>query len=935
MGNDAGESAVKDSFDEVLRRTVTGDATPELKPGAVLSERFTIDRMVGAGGMGAVYVARDQTLGRDVAIKLHHTPGGALRLRREAMAMARLAHPNVVTVFEVGELGRFPFVVMEYVPGTTLREWLAAVPRTVTEIVDMMLAAGAGLAAAHDAGLIHRDIKPENVLVGNDGRARVGDFGLARELDSQEDQPPPGGSTPNLLAPMTQTGAVLGTPAYMAPEQIGGVMIDPRADQFAFCVTTWEALWGQRPYAGSNVEEVMRAVTGGVRREPPATPKVPSRIRLALERGLAVDPEGRYPTMRQLLEALAEPLRRRRKRFVIGAAALGLAAFGTVGYLAIGRGAKEMSCDDAGAAEIALLPTEIVTRMQALGDADASKRVGEALASFAVDLRKVSVSACDATRTHEWSPQLYAKSRVCLVTAARSVQNLLRPARLVREDLHALVHRSLYAFPGIEECGSASFLAASPDLPTDPSELDGIVEARSDLKIALTELQDRRAAEARPYIDRVERSAMRESRLIKPALLVVHGVAAVLRGDYAAAEKLASDGYYAARSFDDDVQLATALQVLLGLADQKHPDDPRVSMWLRTAIADAERIAKRAPWLAASLYNSSAAVAVELDDAAGALRYVARARELAPASLSIRHSGEVIEANILLWSSKVDEGIAAYERIVAEEAARIGADHPDVAALTADYAVSLLEAGRYEPALVQARRAMAILEKIGDENDQSSDNARVNLAAALLGTDNDAEAKVLFETARRHYVLHQGERSTAVAHIDMNLAVVAMDAHEPARAITLLESALATYEVVIGPDRPDTADVLYNLAAARRDANDLAGAQAAAQRAADIYTKVRPGVERHVLALSMVASMANRRGDPATALARTDDVMHLPTPPDQQAYAWTEVERARALIAVNRPAEARPLLVDARDRYGKVPLPGRVKEIDDLLAQMR
>src|SRR5262245_3497792 len=191
--------------------------------------------------MGTVYVARDATLGREVAIKVHHHASGSQRLRREAVAMARLAHPNVVTVFEVGDLGGRPFVVMEYIAGTTLRAHLAAAPRSVREVVALLTAAGEGLAAAHDAGLVHRDIKPENVLVGADGRARVGDFGLARELDSADElaaAAPP--SIEDLRTPVTQTGAVMGTPAYMAPEQFAGAPVDARADQFAFCVTAWE-----------------------------------------------------------------------------------------------------------------------------------------------------------------------------------------------------------------------------------------------------------------------------------------------------------------------------------------------------------------------------------------------------------------------------------------------------------------------------------------------------------------------------------------------------------------------------------------------------------------------------------------------------------------------------------------------------------------------
>src|SRR5689334_22389744 len=259
-GSDPGGTA--DSFDEILKKVVQSGPAEELGSGSELAGRFKITRVLGEGGMGTVYVARDMSLGREVAIKVHRS-GGALRLRREAVAMARLAHPNVVTVFEVGELAGRPFVVMEYVTGTTLRAWLAAEPRSVREILGAVIAAGEGLAAAHDAGLVHRDFKPENVLIGVDGRARVGDFGLARGSKSGENAASPQPQT--LAADLTRDGAIVGTPAYMAPEQARGADVDARADQYAFCVVAWESLAGARPREG----------------------KLPARIRRVLERGLA------------------------------------------------------------------------------------------------------------------------------------------------------------------------------------------------------------------------------------------------------------------------------------------------------------------------------------------------------------------------------------------------------------------------------------------------------------------------------------------------------------------------------------------------------------------------------------------------------------------------------------------------------------------------
>ncbi|MDB4956666.1 MAG: Serine/threonine kinase family protein, partial [Myxococcales bacterium] len=158
----------------------TGTDASTLATGTTIDQRYVVSMMLGRGGMGTVYLARDLSLGRDVALKLHRSGSGHERLYREAVAMAQLQHPNVVTVFEVGTVEDQLFVAMEYIRGWTLRDWATAKPRTWREILEVLLDVGEGLAAAHRAGFVHRDFKPENVLVGEDGRPRVSDFGLAR-----------------------------------------------------------------------------------------------------------------------------------------------------------------------------------------------------------------------------------------------------------------------------------------------------------------------------------------------------------------------------------------------------------------------------------------------------------------------------------------------------------------------------------------------------------------------------------------------------------------------------------------------------------------------------------------------------------------------------------------------------------------------------------
>jgi WD40 repeat protein/predicted Ser/Thr protein kinase len=291
--------------------------------------RFTIVRELGAGGMGVVYVAYDEQLDRRVAVKLlrgsESDVEAKLRLQREAQAMARLSHPNVVTVHEVGTFQDQVFVAMEFVDGQDLRAWSKAERRDWRSIVAIFNQAGEGLAAAHDGGIVHRDFKPDNVLVGKDGRVRVADFGLAHAFDAttidsaearvtvdDSDVERSGG----LEGSLTKTGTIMGTPAYMAPEQFEGSRTDARSDQFCFCVALWEGLYGRRPFSGPNLIALSNAVMDGRIDPPPADAEVPAWLHAVLIRGLSPRAEDRWPSMRALLDALAKDPEIRRKRAV-------------------------------------------------------------------------------------------------------------------------------------------------------------------------------------------------------------------------------------------------------------------------------------------------------------------------------------------------------------------------------------------------------------------------------------------------------------------------------------------------------------------------------------------------------------------------------------------------------------------------------------------
>jgi hypothetical protein len=287
--------------------------------------------------MGVVHAALDPDLERRVALKVlkaADVPEARQRLLREARAMARLTHPNVVTVHEVGSAGGRDYVAMELIDGSTLEDWLEGERRTTREVVGAFLAAGRGLAAAHAAGLVHRDFKPRNVLRAKNGRIAVTDFGLVVGIEAGPDialdatgrisqvklEPSPAGSASNSLSGLTVTGAVLGTPAYMAPEQWSGDTVGPPADQFAFCVAMWEALAGQRPFQGTTLETLRAAIEKG-----PAAlddTKIPRRFRALLRRGLAGDPAKRWPSMTELLAAITRAERGPGLVLAIGAAAV-------------------------------------------------------------------------------------------------------------------------------------------------------------------------------------------------------------------------------------------------------------------------------------------------------------------------------------------------------------------------------------------------------------------------------------------------------------------------------------------------------------------------------------------------------------------------------------------------------------------------------------
>ncbi|PCC71974.1 Serine/threonine protein kinase [Nannocystis exedens] len=427
---------------------------------------YPLERL-GAGGMGIVYAAYDPDLDRKVALKLlrpDRTEGhAAARLLREAQAQARISHPHVVQIHDTGLIDGELFLAMEFVRGADLRTWLARGPHGLEARLQAFLAAGRGLAAAHDAGLVHRDFKPENVMVGDDGRVRVTDFGLARQHDAP-DEPRRGGTALDLV--LTASGDQIGTPAYMSPEQHLGLPVDARSDQFSFCVALWEALYGRRPFRGDTPVTTAAAVLKGELLAPPADARVQPAIEAALRRGLSGQPEQRFPDMPALLAALEpKPPRARRRWFFAGV--VGLATAGGLA-LALTRGPAEAPCSGSATALAgAWDPDRRAALAGALHGTDAPARVLAGLDAWAGAWTEGHRDAClDHQRGEQSSALLDGRMR-CLERRRKALSAAVTALAADPAGLDAAQMLARLPQPAI--CGDPDYVLADVPPPEDPA----------------------------------------------------------------------------------------------------------------------------------------------------------------------------------------------------------------------------------------------------------------------------------------------------------------------------------------------------------------------------------------------------------------------------------------------------------------------------------
>ncbi len=461
--------------------------------------RFTILDRLGEGGMGVVFIAYDDQLDRRIAVKVlrgeafRHNDVHRARLLREAQAMARLSHPNIVTVHEVGALTEEMFIAMELVRGHSLDVWLKKNVPPWRVVLEAFIKAGRGLTAAHRAGIVHRDFKPQNVLVGDDGVVKVLDFGLAcasdhggtgelratAEIDS--------GNRPRspLETSLTCTGAVMGTLAYMAPEQHEGQQATAQSDQFSFCVSLFEALYGLHPFDCGSLGALIDGVTTGRVLEPPTATKVPTWLRRAVVRGLAVDPRNRHPSMTALLAELGKDPAVIRRRWATTA---GVATF--VAAVSFGAGSMHLAateiCKDVEAEFAGVWDRErsetVRKAMLATGVPHAAQtwsRVGPRLDAYTLEWSTMRQEACETHAAAKQSDQVFDLRNACLDQHRNSVKALVDILADADADVVENAVTAVIGLPAVEDCKDTQALAQTMALPEDPALQQKIVAARA------------------------------------------------------------------------------------------------------------------------------------------------------------------------------------------------------------------------------------------------------------------------------------------------------------------------------------------------------------------------------------------------------------------------------------------------------------------------
>ncbi|MGE5181677.1 MAG: protein kinase domain-containing protein [Acidobacteriota bacterium] len=856
---------------------------PEQLARGTLVGRYVVIDKLGEGGMGIVYAAFDPELDRKVAIKVLQgdasgsESGGQAWLLREAQALARLAHPNVVAVHDVGSLpNNQVFVAMELVDGITVRAWLKQRARSWREVLPVMRAAGAGLAAAHRAGLVHRDFKPENVLVGNDGRVRVMDFGLARlgggDVPASRDSDLSIETKSPLSADLTLAGHVVGTPAYMAPEIYDEQPADARSDQFAFGVTLFEALYGRRPFSRDDLHASRSAPP---KPRIPTEAKVPAPLAKVALQAIAVDPAQRFASMDELLAALAaDPYARRRAALGFAAGTL-LVAGAVVATMKLARGPApcegiEHRLDgvwDAkakAAVRDAYLATKLPFAPQAFADLERTldKYTGEWVAT--------AVESCKATRVRrDQSEEVLSLRQTCL---DQRLAEIAAFAKVATDPGRSLVERGgspIRELPPIARCSNVAALRDQGTMP--PEDLwPQVKEINKNLADAQAQIVAGNYVAAGAATLRASRLAEQMGFLpTKAEADVMHGLTLAAVQSYDEAIKALTDGTLAAMiGKRDDIAAHGAFTVALMLAEgpQKIAE---ARMWITVGKAEARR-------------NG-----VDV--------------QLAQREAQVEGIVEGVAGNI-------PAALAAHERSFAFAKQDLGADNPLLWEDEELYGATLERALRFEDAARHFEHAIALREKVVGRDHPDQALLMSNLGACY-SRRRDPRARPMLEHALAIREKTFGKNNPVVVPTVQNLGESLRFAGELPEALALNERATRIAANLPGKDHPmyhsAATDYAQTLAALGR----VVEARAAIDEALALETKTSSPVLPETLAARADIELADHQWAAAASFAaRSIAAYEAAGGSDNPALWWPQSVLGRADVELGKLDEARAML---------------------------
>ena len=803
--------------------------------------RYVLLDLIGEGGMGRVVRAYDPQLDRRCALKLVRpdlaTTDAAARLVREAQAMARVQHPNIVAVFDAGEVDGKVFVAMELVEGPTLADWLAE-PRPWREVVQHFIEAGRGLQAAHQAGLVHRDFKPANVLL-KDGTAKVTDFGLARPAEA-----PQSGTAiviTDLRTTVTQPGLVMGTPAYMAPEQREGVT-DARSDQYAFGVSLFEALHGHRPQD--------------------ATPQrpVPRWLDVVNRRLLEKDPARRFASMAEVVAALERGVAVRQTRLVLAIA--GVLLVTTFGGVAMARAQRHAQCDGVTAE---LEQSWSATTQKALEERFSKapwalaiyRRANEPLGAWAARWSGARRASCEASRiSGRTSDQIYTLESLCLDRRLNQFAAVVEALQRLPVEDAAQTERVVPALvdelPGLEACADQEALLRKTGAESEAQQREALPWRKRMAEAVTTSAagKDARALElSRQVSQQVEAL---KNPVLRAEALSVEGQLEIRAGTASAArEKLLEAWTLATAAGEDEI----ALRAWLDAMPLVIIDDDTLELARRVAVAQMQRVGPTPLHEAGIAYRVGRVYFLRGD---------------------YRHA--------------VDEFRKAWQLRLEE----LGPDHQDTLRALGNVSASLTRVGKVDEALEMQRQIYETVARTSGPDSVLAMEARSDYGAQLSAAHHDAEARPVLEQVLERIDREQSSNTTTLYSTIDNLAFATMRLGDLKRARALRDRQVAFAQQVFGPSTNLYDAYTWRAELGLREGNMRAALEDAKEGARGLREIAKDHAELP-WALFYLAESATAAGDAEMAKAALTEARALVTSTDDELAAQLWLTEACAL----------------------------------------